>query len=86
MKAANGFLIVKNSMVEEQKTESGLVIKRANKEAENNGVVISIGDGVQNTNIKEGDLVWFSSVECRIGAEERKLVAIHEKSIIAIGE
>lgn len=86
MKAANDFIIVKNEMSEEKTTNLGVIITRANKVAENNGYVVSIGDGVKNEDLKEGDLVWFSSVECRVGEEERKLVAIRENSIIAIGE
>lgn len=86
MKAANDFIIVKNTMMEEQTRESGLVIKRANKDAENNGIIESIGDTVTNKELKVGDLVWFSSVECRVGEEERKLVAIREKNIIAVGK
>ena len=86
MKATNDFIIVKNTMMEEQKRESGLVVKRANKDAENNGIIESIGESVSNKDLKVGDLVWLSSVECRIGEEERKLVAIREKNIIAVGE
>jgi co-chaperonin GroES (HSP10) len=86
MKAANDFIIVKNTMMEEQTRESGLVIKRANKDAENNGIIESIGESVTNKDLQVGTLVWFSSVECRVGEEERKLVAIREKNIIAIGE
>ncbi len=86
MKATNDFIIVKNTMMEEQTRESGLVIKRANKDAENNGVIESIGESVTNKELKVGDTVWFSSVECRVGEEDRKLVAIREKNIIAIGK
>lgn len=86
MQATNDFIIVKNSMQEEQKTASGLVLKRADTDAENNGVIVSIGESVQSTTYKIGDTIWFSSVECRIGDEDRKLVAIKEKNIIAVGE
>ena len=49
MQATNDFIIVKNSMQEEQKTASGLVLKRADTDAENNGVIVSIGESVQST-------------------------------------
>lgn len=86
MQATNDFIIVKNSMQKEQKTASGLILKREDTSAENNGVIVSVGESVQNTSYKVGDTVWFSSVECRVGEEDRKLVAIKEKNIIAVGE
>lgn len=86
MKATNDFIIVQNSLNEEKKSEGGVILSRADKNAENKGVVISVGDYVENNSIKVGDTVWFSSVTCRVGEESRKLVAIQEKNIIAIGE
>lgn len=86
MKATNDFIIVQNSLNEEKKSESGLIISRADKTAENKGIVISVGEAVENQKIKVGETVWFSSVTCRVGEESRKLVAIQEKNIIAVGE
>lgn len=86
MKATNNFLIVKNSMNEEKKTASGLVIQQANTTAENNGVIVSIGPDVQDKSLKEGDVVWFSTVECQIGDKSKHLIAIKDINIIAIGE
>ena len=83
MQASNDFIIVENKMVEEKTTDSGLLIKRAEQEAENNGVVVSVGGDV-DLDLSVGDVVWFSSVECRVGLSERKLVAIREKNIVAV--
>ena len=62
MKATNDFIIVKNTMMEEQTRESGLVIKRANKDAENNGVIESIGESVTNKELKVGDTVEITNI------------------------
>jgi co-chaperonin GroES (HSP10) len=85
MKALNDYIIVKNHMTEEKTTASSLIVERAEKNAENNGIVMSIGELVK-TDIKVGDLVWFSSVAIQIGDSDRKLVAIKENSIVAVGD
>lgn len=84
MIATNNYIIVRNELNAEKTTSSGLVEERAETTVQNNGIIESIGNGVKNSEIKEGDVVWFNKIESTIGSE-KKLLAIKEDAIFAIG-
>lgn len=81
-KATNNFLVIKNELRGEQKTAGGLVRKLENKEAKNDGIVLSVGPDVKH--VKVGDKIWFNKVQGLVGNDQPQLVVVAEENVMCI--
>ena len=81
-KATNNFLVIKNELRGEQKTADGLVRKLENKEAKNDGIVLSVGPDVKH--VKVGDKIWFNKVQGLVGDDKPQLVVVAEENVMCI--
>lgn len=81
-KATNNFLVIKNELRGEQKTAGGLVRKLENKEAKNDGIVLSVGPDVKH--VKVGDKIWFNKVQGLVGDDKPQLVVVSEENVMCI--
>ena len=91
-----GDRVVLDPLEEEERTKSGIILPDSAKEKPQEGMVIAVGSGRMLDNgqkvppeVKKGDRVLFqkyAGTEVKIGEDDKKLLILAEKDILAIVE